>query len=310
MLYTDTDDAADKGLAGAYNSNVLKRYVQLLRDDDVAGIDNTTIAVGRKAAQFVARLKDTQVVGVYEDVPDRPTGPAFRAILDTAHDMFVSKQVDAVDVVFTRFYSSMTQHPDTIHLLPAGLDAEQLDAVDDDEAIPDDEALFEPSPQAVLDTIAARMVSARLYQALLDARASEHSQRSRAVSIQNPYNLLNRSYEVGLAEISLRENIGLLAYSPLAFGLLSGKYRTKPWQPEWRIARYSRFTRYTKPQGFAAVFAHFAARDVDFQQFQIGKQACAVGVDEHFVPIKIGVFHGVAFAIQIAALLGDGADAV
>ena len=173
--------AADKGLAGAYNSNVLKRYVQLLRDDDAAGIDNTTIAVGRKAAQFVARLKDTQVVGVYEDVPDRPTGPAFRAILDTAHDMFVSKQVDAVDVVFTRFYSSMTQHPDTIHLLPAGLDAEQLDAVDDDEATPDDEALFEPSPQAVLDTIAARMVSARLYQALLDAQASEHSQRMLAM---------------------------------------------------------------------------------------------------------------------------------
>lgn len=173
--------AADKGLAGAYNSNVLKRYVQLLRDDDAAGIDNTTIAVGRKAAQFVARLKDTQVVGVYEDVPDRPTGPAFRAILDTAHDMFVSKQVDAVDVVFTRFYSSMTQHPDTIHLLPAGLDAEQLDAVDDDEVIPDDEALFEPSPQAVLDTIAARMVSARLYQALLDAQASEHSQRMLAM---------------------------------------------------------------------------------------------------------------------------------
>lgn len=173
--------AADKGLAGAYNSNVLKRYVQLLRDDDAAGIDNTTIAVGRKAAQFVARLKDTQVVGVYEDVPDRPTGPAFRAILDTAHDMFVSKQVDAVDVVFTRFYSSMMQHPDTIHLLPAGLDAEQLDAVDDDEVIPDDEALFEPSPQAVLDTIAARMVSARLYQALLDAQASEHSQRMLAM---------------------------------------------------------------------------------------------------------------------------------
>ena len=75
----------------------------------------------------------------------------------------------------------MTQHPDAIHLLPAGLDAEQLDAVDDDEVIPDDEALFEPSPQAVLDTIAARMVSARLYQALLDARASEHSQRMLAM---------------------------------------------------------------------------------------------------------------------------------
>ena len=53
------------------------------------------------------------------------------------------------------------------------------------------------------------------------------------VSVQNPYNLLNRSYEVGLSEISHRENIGLLAYSPLAFGVLTGKYQTQPW-PETR----------------------------------------------------------------------------
>ena len=45
------------------------------------------------------------------------------------------------------------------------------------------------------------------------------------MSIQNPYNLLNRSYEVGLAEISIRDKIGLLAYSPLAIGHLTGKYR-------------------------------------------------------------------------------------
>ena len=44
------------------------------------------------------------------------------------------------------------------------------------------------------------------------------------VSIQNPYNLLNRSFEVGLSEVSIRENVGLLAYSPLASGTLSGKY--------------------------------------------------------------------------------------
>lgn len=75
----------------------------------------------------------------------------------------------------------------------------------------------------------------------------------RVASVQNPYNLLNRSYEVGLAEISLREETGLLAYSPLAFGVLSGKYRRKPWQPEWRISKFERFTRYTRPQGFAAV---------------------------------------------------------
>ncbi|WP_420851311.1 NADP(H)-dependent aldo-keto reductase [Parashewanella hymeniacidonis] len=69
------------------------------------------------------------------------------------------------------------------------------------------------------------------------------------VSIQNPYNLLNRSYEVGLSEISHRENIGLLAYSPLAFGVLTGKYQTKPWPKSSRLALFERFDhRYTSSE--------------------------------------------------------------
>ena len=84
-------------------------------------------------------------------------------------------------------------------------------------------------------------------------RESEHTQRTRAVSIQNPYNLLNRSYEVGLSEISLRENLPLLAYSPLAFGVLSGKYRHGAMPEGSRLALFERFKRYSKPQGFAAV---------------------------------------------------------
>ncbi len=75
----------------------------------------------------------------------------------------------------------------------------------------------------------------------------------RAASVQNPYNLLNRSYEVGMSEISLRENIPLLAYSPLAFGVLSGKYRHGAMPENSRLALFERFKRYTKPQGFAAV---------------------------------------------------------
>ncbi|MGK9067495.1 NADP(H)-dependent aldo-keto reductase [Stutzerimonas chloritidismutans] len=70
----------------------------------------------------------------------------------------------------------------------------------------------------------------------------------RAVSIQNPYNLLNRSFEVGLAEIAIREQCGLLAYSPLAFGMLSGKYENGARPEGARITRFSRFARYTNPQ--------------------------------------------------------------
>lgn len=82
----------------------------------------------------------------------------------------------------------------------------------------------------------------------------------RAASVQNPYNLLNRSYEVGMSELSLRENVPLLAYSPLAFGVLSGKYRHGAKPQGSRLALFERFQRYTKPQGFAAVerYAHIA----------------------------------------------------
>lgn len=78
----------------------------------------------------------------------------------------------------------------------------------------------------------------------------------RPVSIQNPYNLLNRTYEVGLAEMSLRERMGLLAYSPLAFGMLSGKYYGGALPAGSRLALYDRFTRYTNPYAKAAADAY------------------------------------------------------
>ena len=80
----------------------------------------------------------------------------------------------------------------------------------------------------------------------------------RAVSIQNPYNLLNRSFEVGLAEIAIREQCGLLAYSPLAFGFLSGKYEGGARPAKGRLSLYSRFSRYFNPQSEAACSRYVA----------------------------------------------------
>ncbi|MDH4379046.1 MAG: aldo/keto reductase [Vampirovibrionales bacterium] len=80
------------------------------------------------------------------------------------------------------------------------------------------------------------------------------------VSIQNPYSLLNRSFESGLAEVSLRENLSLLAYSPLAFGLLSGKYRHGQ-RPQGRITQYPEMSRYNSPQAALAVEAYAAVAD-------------------------------------------------
>ncbi len=74
----------------------------------------------------------------------------------------------------------------------------------------------------------------------------------RVASVQNPYNLLNRSFEVGLAEIAHRERVGLLAYSPLAFGVLSGKYLEGARPRGARLTLFERFQRYTNPQAKAA----------------------------------------------------------
>ena len=87
---------------------------------------------------------------------------------------------------------------------------------------------------------------------------SREKKLPRMMSIQNPYNLLNRVYEVGLAEISVRDQIGLLAYSPLASGYLSGKYRNNQMPKNSRIDLDPDFwSRYAKPNTNKAVDAYF-----------------------------------------------------
>jgi aryl-alcohol dehydrogenase-like predicted oxidoreductase len=80
----------------------------------------------------------------------------------------------------------------------------------------------------------------------------------RMVSIQNPYNLLNRSFEIGLAEVAMREQCGLLAYSPLAFGMLSGKYLGGARPPRARLTLFARFDRYSNPEAVAATAEYVA----------------------------------------------------
>lgn len=76
---------------------------------------------------------------------------------------------------------------------------------------------------------------------------------SKFVSVQNPYNLLNRTYEIGMSEIAKYEGVGLLAYSPLAFGYLSGKFRNGARPANARVTLFSRFSRYSNPESEWAV---------------------------------------------------------
>lgn len=168
--------ASDSGLAGAFNSNLNRLYAHELIADDDAGVKNTTITIGRKAAQFVARLKDTEVLGSYQGLPDRPDGSELRAILDTARDYFTEGKVDAVDIIYTKYVNAVRQEATLSRVLPAG-----GDLTTDEMTTARADAAYEPSVEEVLDGVAYRLVSAQLYQALLDSRASEYSMRMMAM---------------------------------------------------------------------------------------------------------------------------------
>ena len=81
---------------------------------------------------------------------------------------------------------------------------------------------------------------------------SKYHNLPRIKTVQNPYSLLNRLYENGSAEIGIRENVGLLAYSPMAFGVLSGKFLTGEAHPNARINLFPQFSRYNSEQSAAA----------------------------------------------------------
>lgn len=89
-------------------------------------------------------------------------------------------------------------------------------------------------------------------------RLAEMHGLPRPMSIQNPYSLLNRTFEVGLAEIAIRERCGLLAYSPLGFGMLTGKYLNGARPAGARLTRFERFARYSNPEAERATAEYVA----------------------------------------------------
>jgi aryl-alcohol dehydrogenase-like predicted oxidoreductase len=99
---------------------------------------------------------------------------------------------------------------------------------------------------------------------------AERMDLPRVASVQNPYNLLNRTFEVGLAEVAHRENVGLLAYSPLAFGVLSGKYLDGQRPEKARLTLFERFKRYLSPLAEEATRAYVdIAREHDLDPAQM-----------------------------------------
>lgn len=165
---------SDRGLAGAYNSNVLRQLTRSLREDAENKIPVQLIVIGKQAANFVSRLRDVETLAVYIDFPERPEPNDIAPILATITDLFKKKEVDAVDAIYTNYKSSINQEVEVERILPAAFSTVPVSKDLDN-------AIFEPSPEAVLDSITLRLIESELSQILFEAQASEHSMRMMAM---------------------------------------------------------------------------------------------------------------------------------
>lgn len=161
---------SDKGLAGAYNANAIKRYAERLKIDKSKGVTNKTICIGRKASQFTSRIKGVEVIGVYEGFPERPTDNDLQPIINTIITQFTNREVDAVEAIFTEYQNSLTQAAATKELLPAGFQETAVSTAVS-------QSSFEPSAEDVLEATTHRLIAVQLFQAYLDSVASEQSMR-------------------------------------------------------------------------------------------------------------------------------------
>jgi F-type H+-transporting ATPase subunit gamma len=172
--------ASDKGMCGALNSNLTREAAKFDKDTTIY------ITAGRKAAQFIARTR-RQLAAEFT-YKDAPLFSEARAISKFARDMFLKGEVDQVDLLFTRFISTLTQKPEVRSFLPIG----EIKAVavgvpepGDDERLMKGatEFLFEPGAGQVLAALLPHSLNFQLYQILLEAKASEQS--SRMVAMKN-----------------------------------------------------------------------------------------------------------------------------
>jgi F-type H+-transporting ATPase subunit gamma len=163
---------ADRGLAGGFNAQVLRRTVNLRNEKDP---DALQVASGRKAVAFF-RFRRVELAEVFTGFTDNPTYEKAREIGSTLTNLFDDEEADEVYLVFNRFESVMNQRPVVKRLLPV---AEEGDEEEDDGGASYME--YVPDAETVLKRLVPRYVETMVWQALLEGAAGEHGARMTAM---------------------------------------------------------------------------------------------------------------------------------
>ncbi|HEX9992195.1 MAG TPA: F0F1 ATP synthase subunit gamma [Acidimicrobiales bacterium] len=170
---------ADRGLAGAYNSNVIRAAERSMRREQAQGRETPLFVVGKKAQSYF-RFRGFPAEDVFLGVTDQPRYEQARRIAEAVTGRFDAGDVDVVEVVYTQFLSAGSQRVVVRRLLP--LDASAVrEAAEAGAEGPSAAYEFEPDPSTILERLLPRYAEARLFAALLEASASEHAARQRAM---------------------------------------------------------------------------------------------------------------------------------
>ncbi len=168
--------SADRGLAGGYNSGVIRATEQAIKADQAAGRQYALITCGKKAQTYF-RFRGYTIDAAFTGFSEQPTYENAREVADAVMGRFEAGEIDQVELVYTQFLSAGSQRVVTRRFMP--LESESL--TDAAAAGPQADYEFEPSPDAILTRLLPRYVEARLFAAMLDAAASEQAARQRAM---------------------------------------------------------------------------------------------------------------------------------
>ena len=167
---------ADRGLAGGYNSGVIRATEQALREQQAAGREYALILCGKKAQSYF-KFRGYRIDAAFTGFSEQPTYENARDVADAVMERFDAGELDQVELVYTQFLSAASQRVVVRRFMPL-----ETDALTDATAVgPQADYEFEPSPDAILTSLLPRYVEARLFAAMLDAAASEHAARQRAM---------------------------------------------------------------------------------------------------------------------------------
>ena len=165
---------SDRGLAGAYNANILRRTERLAKEEQDVGRETAYYAVGRKAEAYF-KYRGVPLEEVWTGVSDQPRYADAVEIIDRITKDYMGGAIDRVWLCFTDFRSALSQVPSTVKLVP--VDARQFEG---GQAFPP-QYMFEPDPLSILDRLIPRYLEHRMYAGLLESSASEHASRQRAM---------------------------------------------------------------------------------------------------------------------------------